>query len=215
MKSVLFDFDGTLMDTWSGIENTIRKTLEVLGLPSGGEAVNRALVGMPLKKVFEKLTDGNAVQVEIATQKYRELFPITGMSRARPFEGVNHLLEELTARSFTLFLVTARNEIIANQMMEDHGLGRFFTWVRGEREGEVPDGKAHMVGEVVDNFELDPGNCIMVGDRKYDIKAARANGMHSIGVTYGYGTKEELMDAGAGKLVGSIADLAGVLLRAD
>lgn len=215
MKSVLFDFDGTLMDTWSGIEDTIRKTLEVLGLPAGGKAVTRALVGMPLTKVFEELTDGSARQVEMAAQKYRELFPVTGMSKARPFEGVVRLLEGLTARSFSLFLVTARNEINTNQMLEDHRLEGFFTWVRGEREGEVPDGKAHMVEEVVGNFELDPGNCIMVGDREYDIKAALANGMHSIGVTYGYGTSKELRDAGAGKLVGSVADLAGVLLRTD
>ncbi len=215
MKSVLFDFDGTLMDTWSGIENTIRETLEVLGLPADGQAVTRTLVGMPLTKVFEELTDGSARQVEMATQKYRELFPVTGMSKARPFEGVDRLLQGLTARSFTLFLVTARNEIITNQMLEDHRLEGFFTWVRGEREGEVPDGKAHMVEEVVGNFGLDPGNCIMVGDREYDIKAALANGMHSIGVTYGYGTREELRDAGAGKLVGSVADLAGVLLRTD
>ncbi len=211
-NNILFDFDGTLMNTWPGIEATLSASLQALNIPVRDDAITQTLVGIPLMRVFEELLDGDPEKSGLATQKYRELFPVVGMSGARPFEGVVGMLEELTLRERVLFLVTARNEMITKQMMKDHGLTGFFTWVRGEQEGEVPDGKAHMVAEVIQRFDLDPGDCVMVGDRRYDIDAAHANGLQAVGVTYGYGTNEELMDAGAAQLAGSIAELGEMLI---
>ncbi len=213
MKTILFDFDGTLMDTWPGIETTLRTSLQTLDIPVRDDAITRALVGIPLTKVFEELLGGDQASVGQATQKYRELFPVVGMPGARPFEGVVRMLEELTIRERELFLVTARNEVITKQMMVEHGLTGFFTWVRGELEGEVPDGKDHMVAEVLHRFGLDSEDCVMVGDRRYDVEAARANGVRAVGVTYGYGTEDELQDAGANRLVGSISELEKMLLN--
>jgi phosphoglycolate phosphatase len=212
-NNILFDFDGTLMNTWPGIEATLSASLQALNIPVRDDAITQALVGVPLMRVFEELLDGDPANASLATQKYRELFPVVGMSGARPFEGVVRMLERLTLGGRVLFLVTARNEMITKQMMKDHGLTGFFTWVRGEQEGEVPDGKAHMVAEVLHRFELDPGGCVMVGDRRYDIDAANANGMKAVGVTYGYGTDEELVDAGASLLIGSIEELEEMLLK--
>jgi len=216
LKSILFDFDGTLMDTWPGIETTLRASFQALDIPVREEAITRALVGIPLMKVFEELLGDDPVgdipaSADLAAQKYRELFPVVGMPGARPYNGVVRMLEELTMKERKLFLVTARNEAITKQMMEDHGLTGFFRWMRGEQEGEHPDGKAHMVAEVLQRFGLDPGDCVMVGDRRYDIEAALANGMRSVGVTYGYGTEGELVDAGASLLVGSIEELKNEL----
>ena len=215
MKTILFDFDGTLMDTWPGIEKTIRASLRELEIPLDGKMITRTLVGMPLMRVFEELLGGDPVKTGLATQKYRELFPVVGMSGARPFEGAVRMLEVLVERGRTLSLVTARNEVITRQMMKEHGLTGLFTWVRGEQEGEVPDGKAHMVAEVLQKYSLKPEDCGMVGDRRYDVEAARANGMRAVGVTYGYGTKEELMDVGTSQLAGSIPELEKILLNSD
>ncbi len=215
MKTILFDFDGTLMDTWPGIEKTIRASLRELEIPLDGKMITRTLVGMPLMRVFEELLGGDPVKIGLATQKYRELFPVVGMSGARPFEGAVRMLEVLVERGRTLSLVTARNEVITRQMMKEHGLTGLFTWVRGEQEGEAPDGKAHMVTEVLDRLDLDQGDCVMVGDRRYDMEAARANGVRSVGVTYGYGTKEELLEVGAEQLAGSIEELEEILLRME
>jgi phosphoglycolate phosphatase len=210
-KSILFDFDGTLMNTWPGIEKTLRASLQALDIRVRDDAITGALVGIPLMKVFEELLEGDPARAGLATQKYRELFPVVGMSGARIYDGVSGMLEELKSRDRDLFLVTARNEKITRQMMVDHGLTGFFTWVRGEREDEVPDGKAHMVAEFLQKFSLTPEECVMVGDRKYDMDAAITNGMQAVGVTYGYGTSEELLDAGAHRLAGSIGDLKGIL----
>ena len=221
MKNILFDFDGTLMDTWPGIETTLRASFHALDIPVRDEAITRALVGIPLMKVFKELLEDVPVgdvpaSADLATQKYRELFPVVGMPGARPYNGVIRMLEELTMKERKLFLVTARNEAITQQMMKEHGLTGFFTWVRGEQEGEHPDGKAHMVAEVLQRFGLDPGDCVMVGDRRYDIEAALANDMQAVGVTYGYGTEEELMAAGgAARLVDSIDELEEILLKAS
>jgi len=215
MRTILFDFDGTLMDTWPGIETTLRASLQALDIPVREETITRDLVGIPLKRVFEELLGDDSANAYLATQKYRELFPIVGMLGARPFEGVVRMLEKLVEQGRALFLVTARNEAITKQMMKSHGLTGFFTWVRGEQEGEVPDGKDHMMAEVIQRFGLDPGDCVMVGDRRYDVEAARANGVRAVGVTYGYGTEEELQDAGAALLVGSIEELEELLLKAS
>jgi len=214
MKNILFDFDGTLMDTWPGIETTLRASLKALDIPVPDDAVTRALVGIPLMRVFEVLLEGDKVRSGLATEKYRELFPVVGMSGSRPFEGVPGLLESLKKEGRDVFLVTARNERIAKQMMLDHSLTRFFTWVRGELEGEIPDGKDHMVAEVLQKFSLNPEDCVFVGDRMYDVEAAHANSMQAVGVTYGYGTVEELENAGASQLVGSIDELGELLLKA-
>jgi len=213
VKNILFDFDGTLMDTWPGIAATLRASLRTLDIPIHEDAITRTLVGIPLLKVFEELLGNDTVRADLAARKYRELFPVVGKSGARPYKGVVRLLDELTTKGRESFLVTARNEVIAKQMMVDHGLDGFFTWVRGEREGEAPDGKAHMVAEVLEMFNLDPDDCVMVGDRRYDIDAALINGMKAVGVTYGYGTVEELTSAGAGRIVGSIEDLGKALLN--
>jgi len=215
MRNVLFDFDGTLMNTWPGIETTLKASLQSLDIPARDDSITRDLVGIPLRKVFEELLGDDPANVDLATGKYRELFPVVGMSGARPFEGAVGMLKELQSLGRTLFLVTARNEVITKQMMKDHGLTALFTWVRGEQEGEVPDGKAHMVAEVLQKYSLKPEDCVMVGDRCYDVEAARANGMRAVGVTYGYGTKEELLDVGASQLAGSIPELEKLLLNSD
>ena len=212
MKTILFDFDGTLINTWPGIEATLRASLEALDIPIREGVITRSLVGMPLLRVFEEILEGDPSGAELVTRKYRELFPVVGMSGARPFEGVLGMLEELKRKNRQLFLVTARNETITKQMMAAHGLSGFFTWVRGEQEGENPDGKAHMIAEVLQKFSLSRPDCVMVGDRSYDIDAALANSIEAIGVTYGYGTEGELKDAGSGQLAGSIEELKGMLL---
>lgn len=211
MKHILFDFDGTLMNTWPGIEATLRASLEALDLPVQDDCITRALVGIPLLRVFEELLAGEPAKAVPAVQKYRELFPITGMAGARPYDGTRRMLEKLVKEDRQIFLVTARNEMIAKQMMEDHDLTRFFSGVRGEQEGEVPDSKNHMVAEVLQGFGLAREECVMVGDRRYDIEAAVANSIKAIGVTYGYGTREELQGAGAGILVDTIGELEEML----
>lgn len=213
-KNILFDFDGTLMDTWPGIERTIHATLRALEGPVPDASVNQGLVGMPLIKVFETLLGTEGRGAERAIGKYRELFPLVGLAGARPFEGAKEMLEKLKAGERNLFLVTARNERIARRMMEDHGLTGFFTWVRGEGEGEVLNGKAHMVAEVLEKFGLLPADCLFVGDRRFDVDAAKANGVPAVGVTYGYGSREELREAGAGRLADSVRELEEMLLQA-
>jgi phosphoglycolate phosphatase len=213
VNSILFDFDGTLIDTWPGIETTLRASFKALKFNVHAEAITTALVGMPLMKVFDQILEGDRYKADLALQKYRELFPLLGMAASRPFDGAAKLLKDLNEDNRSLYLVTARNEGITKKMMSDHDLTGYFKWVRGEREGEHPDGKAHMMSEVLEKFSINPLECVMVGDRRYDMEAAQVNGIRSIGVTYGYGTEDELVDAGAVMLADSIGALEKILLE--
>jgi phosphoglycolate phosphatase len=213
VKTILFDFDGTLIDTWPGIETTLKASFKALKFHVHYEAITTALVGMPLMKVFEEILEGDRDKAELAVRKYRELFPLVGMAASRPFDGAAKMLKDLNEDDRSLYLVTARNEGITKKMMSDHHLAGYFRGVRGEREGEYPDGKAHMMAEVLEKFGINPLECVMVGDRRYDMEAAQINGIRPIGVTYGYGTQDELMDAGAAMLADSIGELAKILLE--
>lgn len=213
VKNILFDFDGTLIDTWPGIETTLKASFKALEFNVHAGAITAALVGMPLMKVFDQILEGDRDKADLAVQKYRELFPLVGMAASRPFDGAAKLLKDLNEDSRSLYLVTARNEGITKKMMSDHDLAGYFKWVRGEREGEHPDGKAHMMAEVLEKFSIDPLECVMVGDRRFDMEAARINSIRPIGVTYGYGTEDELVDAGAAMLADSIGALERILLE--
>jgi len=212
VRNILFDFDGTLMDTWPGIEATFRAILRDLDLIGREEYINRRLVGMGLGKAFQELLGEGEELAVVAKKRYRELFPKLGMPYARPYKGVVPLLDTLKEKGSTLYIVTARSETVTKNMLSNHHLESYFSFVRGEKEEERSEGKAHMVTEVLEKFSLPHGRCIMVGDRRYDMEAAKANGLRAVGVTYGYGSREELADAGATEIVESIEELKEVLL---
>ena len=213
MRNILFDLDGTLIHSLPGIVDTIQATLRSLGKnPSSGQAF-QSLVGYPLETVFEKLLGADDPDIGLAVRKYRELYMVTGLSRAYPFRGVPKMLEGLRAEGRSLFIVTARNETVARMILRDHGLDGLILSVRGERAEERWNSKADLVAEVMMKHGLAASDTTVVGDRHFDIEAALANGCMPIGVTYGYGTREELIDGGTEVLLDSVEELAEYLMK--
>ena len=210
IPNILFDLDGTLMHTLPGIERTIAVTLETLSRSVDGRAI-RPLVGMPLEEVFGQLLGKGDPSVPRAVRTYRDLFVEVGLPHAFPFAGIPVLVRDLHRQGRRLFVATNRNEEISRTMLTAHGLAGFFTEIRGERPGEEKDAKAPRVAELIRNHALDPADTVMVGDRSFDALAARANGVPAVGVTWGYGTAEELTEAGVQRLVSSPDCLAAAL----
>ena len=211
LPNIFFDLDGTLVDSLPGIEKTLRAALQSVGADPETVRTFRPLVGYPLETVFSFLLGEGHTEVGSAARTYRRLYPEMGLPWTRPFEGIPEMLRTLKERGKRLYIVTARNEAMAGLILKNHGLDGYILSVRGEREGDGRENKADLVADVLRCFDLDPSDTVMVGDRRFDTEAARANGCMAIGVTYGYGTREELTEEGTGVLAGSPAELANIL----
>lgn len=210
-SNILFDLDGTLIHSLPGIEEALKTTLKSLGKNGYSKEAFRPLVGYPLETVFSKLLGENDPDVNLAVVTYRKFYMKLGLTQAHPYEGILEMLRTLYAGNRSLYVVTARNEEVAKIILEDHNMSGYILSVRGERQGDGRESKTDLLAEVILDNRLDPVDTVMVGDRRFDTVAALANGCSSIGVTYGYGTREELIESGANILVDTPQELANTL----
>jgi phosphoglycolate phosphatase len=128
---------------------------------------------------------------------YRERFSTIGLFENSVYAGVPEMLSGLRGMSLDLFVATSKPEVYARRIVEHFSFDSYFTDVRGNELGGRLDNKADLLHELLESHGLSPDEAVMVGDRKHDVLAARAHGIRSVGVTWGYGSLEELQDAGA------------------
>jgi dTMP kinase len=207
-KTVIFDFDGTLMDTSSGIFNTLRAVFQEYGVSCNEEAM-RPLVGPPL---FEGLKDFCGFDDEKTMEMvagYRRHYPRTGLSGYTIYPGITQLLERLRAFGARLYVATNKPRETAQKMLESSGLIGFFDGVYGAGMGDRKSIKAENILKIL---ELASGNdAIMVGDRKGDVEAAHQAGIPCLYVSWGFGSRAESDAAGSEFFAETVKDAAKVL----
>ena len=209
MLNLLFDLDGTLTDPKVGITASIRYAMQELGKPLGRETDLDWCIGPPLQKSFAKLL-GSPDQAEEALALYRKRFGSIGKFENKVYPGIEAALKSL-ARRADLYVATSKPTLFAGQIIEHFGLAPFFKGVHGsEMDGRNSD-KADLIASILSQRSMDPASTLMIGDREHDIIGARKNGLRSIGVLWGYGSREELVAAGAEKLAEEPGQLAGCL----
>ena len=209
----LLDLDGTLTDPFPGISRCISYALETLGLPVPDDPALRKWIGPPLQQSFQtylkSLGDGDANQ---ALELYRERYASTGLFENSVYEGIPELMESLHRQSSRLIIATAKPFVYAQQIVQHFGLNQWLEAVYGsELDGRRTD-KVDLLGHIMNEQQLNPAECHMIGDREHDMIAARYYGVGAIGVLWGYGTPVELLDSGAETLVASPAELMELLL---
>ena len=198
IRNVLFDLDGTLTDPFEGITNCLRYSLENLNIACPRTQVLASYIGPPLRQTFSALLQStDDVLIERAVALYRERFAVTGLYENRVYANVPEMLRELTTHSYSLFVATSKVKAYAEKILDHFSLGSYFVGVFGSEPGGRFDDKADLLEELIRTHNLISGETMMVGDRKHDVIAAKKNGMRSLGVTYGYGSIEELREAGA------------------
>ncbi|WP_321337827.1 HAD hydrolase-like protein [Breoghania sp.] len=193
-RAVLFDLDGTLTDPFPGITGSIRYALERVGVEEIPEAeALRWCIGPPLQENFRVLLgDDDPHRVAEAVHFYRQHYGAGGLFENSVIDGVPETLRDLTARGFRLFVATSKLREPAVRIVEHFGLARFFEHVYGTNADGSLSNKADLIADILERERLRASDALMVGDRKHDLAGARANGVAAIGVTYGYGTVEEL-----------------------
>ena len=212
--NVLLDLDGTLTDSAPGITRSLQHALREMGVASPGEDALRRYLGPPLRDSFrELLGTGDGGKVDEAIARYREYYATTGILENELFAGVPEALAALWRDGFRLFVATSKPTVYAQRILDHFGLSSRLGGVYGsELSGERAD-KAELLRHLLSREGLAPGGTVMVGDREQDVRGARAAGLAVIGVLWGYGTREELTEAGADALVASPDELVSLLRR--
>lgn len=209
--TLLFDLDGTLTDNYPGIARSIAYALDAMGVAVPSAETLRRCVGPPLRESFAWLLDtGDRDAIERAIALYRERYGDVGWRENVVYDGIPEAVESLAAR-MRVYVCTSKPSIFATRIVTLFGLLPYVTRVYGaDLEGTFDD-KAKLLAHAARSEAFDPEGAILVGDRTHDVRAARLNGARSIGVLWGYGSKEEL--AGADALVAAPADLAGAIAK--
>lgn len=197
LTTLLFDLDGTLLDSEPGILGCFRRTLEHFGLPDRPDAELRRFIGPPLEHSWRELV-GEA-RVAEAVEVYRRCYDAAGKYRAVVYAGIEAALEEL-AGGYTLVVATSKRRVFAEDMLGHFGLRPYFEAVYGVTPPDLSEPKAKLIGRILHDRGLKPAQAVMIGDREFDVAAARAHGMASIGALWGYGSREELTLHGASLL---------------
>jgi phosphoglycolate phosphatase len=206
--TVIFDLDGTLTDPFLGITRSIGHALDQLGIRSPEPEALGHWIGPPLRLTFRALLETEDEElVEQAVAAYRERYFDIGYLENVLYQGVAEMLQSLEVAGARLFVVTSKVEPLARMIMKHFELDRHFAGIYGTEAGGRLDDKADLLKEVIVRESIDPRRAVMVGDTRFDMIAAAASGMRGIGVTYGYGSSEDLLRSGAEILCGRPLEL--------
>lgn len=208
-KNVLFDLDGTLTDPAEGITNSVAYALERYGIEVKDRRELTPFIGPPLIHSFMKYYGFSESQAEEAVEVYREYFRERGIFENKVYPGVPEMLKTLRARGKRCYIATSKPEVFAKRIAEHFGLNALLDGICGiPLDGEKMS-KTEVIAKLIANERLDRRECVMVGDRSYDVDGAKENGIPCIGVLYGYGGEGEFIDASA--VAGTVTDLTDML----
>ncbi len=203
-QAVLLDLDGTLIASRDGIVRCLRGAMRELGHELDPAQNLDWVIGPPLPDVMARLLGGlGDDRIEAASEAYRRHSANGGMLETPLFPGIEALMDALAGSGRRVFLATSKPVHLARRILEQHGLTHYFNELYGARPDDTGAEKPELIAGIVVREHLDPKRAVMVGDRRYDINGAHANGIRGIGALWGYGGREELEEAGADALAES------------
>lgn len=214
LQYILFDLDGTLTDPMLGITNSIMYALHQMGEEVKEREAYKVFIGPPLHASFMNYCHLDDDRAQVAVDTYREYFSVTGLFENEVYEGMEAFLEKLTHAGYQLALATSKPEIYAVKIMEHFGLAKYFTHLCGSDITSKSESKADVIYKAMSLFDdANPDHYLMIGDRLHDAQGAKTHGISTIGVTYGYGSREELEAAGCLAVVDGLDELFDVITK--
>lgn len=211
IATVLFDLDGTLTDPKIGITGSIRHAMRELGRPLGEGVDLDWCIGPPLIDAFARLLGGDRTLAEAGVAAYRARYGTVGLYENAVYAGIPELLGALVGDGRRLVLATSKPRVFAARILEHFGLDRHFAAIHGSELDGTRVHKTDLLPWILEVEAIDRASAVMIGDREHDVIGARAAGVATIGVRWGYGHDDELVRAGAARVVDRVADLAPLL----
>jgi phosphoglycolate phosphatase len=209
-RLVLFDLDGTLVDSAPGIAASVRVAAAVLGLPEPTAEQLRAMIGPPLQDGFAATFGLTGPDVDRAVAAYRAHYTGGAMLDAPPYPGIPELLAALRADGAVLAVATSKPETFAVRILEHVGLVGHFASVHGATLDGAVRHKDQVVGAAL-AARTRTTRPVLVGDRAQDVHGAAVHGLPCIGAGWGPAEDRELEAAGAVAIAGTPADVPALL----
>jgi phosphoglycolate phosphatase len=211
-RTALFDLDGTLTDSAPGIIASITAALLAVGHVPDPDLDLRWVIGPPIDGVMARLLGEDGTRrVAEAVSLYRQFYGESGLLANALYPGVAGMLDSFAAAGFALCLATSKRRVFAERILARLGIAGRFRGIYGSEDGGKLDHKPALIAHILGREGVRPTDAVMIGDRRFDIEGAHANGVRAIGVTWGYGHVAELQAAGADALA---TDTAAVLPQA-
>ncbi|AOZ94131.1 HAD hydrolase-like protein [Paenibacillus crassostreae] len=209
-QNVLFDLDGTLTDPKMGITQGVQYALSRFDIVENNLDTLEPFIGPPLSFSFAEFYGFSELDCMKAIGYYREYYGDQGMFENVVYPGIPELLQMLVNQQRTLFVATSKPTEYAEKIIQHFGLDRYFQQVYGSNLDDTGSDKSEIISNVIHKSSLEKTNVMMIGDRKYDIIGANNNGVVSIAVEYGYGSREELLDCKPTYIVETVEKLKGL-----
>ncbi len=208
-KTILFDLDGTLTDSGEGIINCAALALRHFGLPVPDRETMRVFVGPPLTDTFVKFGVPED-KADDAVEVYRSRYTTVGKFENFPYPGIPELLETLRCQGHTLLVATSKPEALSVEIMEKFELAQYFDRICGASFDRSRSKKEEVIAYLLEETDH-PENMVMVGDTAFDVVGAAEHGIPTIGVSWGYGTVEDMKKAGAIAIAHTTQELLDLL----
>lgn len=197
LENILFDLDGTLTDPFEGITNSVLYALKKMGIEEQDRGKLAVFIGPPLIASFRDFYGMTPEDARRAVGFYREYYSERGIFENAVIEGIPELLKALKGRGLRLFVATSKPELFAERIISHFSLDKFIASVFGASLDETRTEKGAVIAYALKEGNIPPETALMAGDRKHDILGAKENKIASMGVLFGFGSREELVSAGA------------------
>lgn len=206
IKNYIFDFDGTLADTAGGIIKTMQETFKSFGFPTPSAEAVKNVIGLQLPGCMRGLGVKEEMVDEVCAA-YRKLFPEIAIDYVGIFPGVKETLTQLRNEGKLLAIATSRNEASLKMIMKRHGMEDYFEVIVSATDNLPSKPAPDMVLTIMERKGLKAEETMVIGDTTFDIGMGNNAGCHSVAVTYGNHTREQLMTAEPDFIIDSMKEL--------
>ena len=207
-KYALFDLDGTLTDPAPGITNCIMYALRKFGITPPPREELYKFIGPPLLYSFKEYCGFSEKDAELAVAYYRERFSDVGLFENEIYPGIRELLSELCENGTKVVLATSKPDVYSKRILEHFDIDKYFYFLAANTLTESRPEKSDVIAYAIESCKIKaPAEAVMVGDRKYDILGGKMFGLVTVGTSYGFGGREELLSAGADGIADTVDEL--------
>lgn len=218
MKAILFDMDGTIINSEEGITKCVQYALQAFGIEEIDLSKLRCFIGPPLDPVFREKYGMTWERSWEAVEKYRERYDVKGIYECRIYDGVRETLELLKEKGYILAVASSKPESACKRIVEHFGLEKYFDYVAGSTLDGSVSTKQEVLELLMERMQGDDSGEVilkedmcLIGDTKYDALGAAAVHIPCIGVSYGFGTREELLEAKAAAVYDDIREVVNYI----
>ncbi len=209
--AVLFDFDGTIADTGEGIFSSIRYAVAATGFEPVDENLLLTFIGPPILDSFKNGVGMTDEQAKAAVAEYRKAYSESGIYKFRIYDGIEPLLRKLKENGIKTAIASSKPAKFIEKIIDYLDWSDIIDLISCPKSDEIHESKASLINNAIEAFGVSKSRTLMVGDRHFDIEGAVIAGVDSIGVTFGYGSKEELKKAGAAFIAGNTDEIENII----